>query len=316
MKRAIILVMFICLCCAVYAEEGKVKVYSLKAISGEESVNADWEDDEMDIYSGKTFTVNLRLENYYNYSVEVDVSATLYDINNDDINKVKSVILSAMDEDSAITPKKLVTLEFTIPSTTRNDDYDLEIIYTYEALKNDSTTVYKTYKHVRDFTVTVHKETVSIEDQLIAQQSKVYNESLKTMIKLTEQLNEERNKTNSYLKQIGDLSAKADELSRCQSDLAGLKASFNFSTDFKNKYEGQATVCQSELATCYAAKDTMFTQSAIDQAKKDGEQRASGTYLNYILIVVGGYLLLNWKKKKDQQVGGKGDGTPITGTWK
>jgi uncharacterized membrane protein len=159
MKKIFCFAVMLCIfSVAVLAEEGKMEVYSFKAYSGDDSLNVEWDDDNFEMYVGDTMQVQIRLQNNYNVTVDVEIETTLFDIS-DDITRDKTISIASGD-------KKSIVLDYPIPSTTRTGTYDYEFTYWYETLNG---TVKKKYTHTKTFEIDTRKRTVN-EDEVTLQQ--------------------------------------------------------------------------------------------------------------------------------------------------
>lgn len=284
MKKYFLLVLMIVIFSAVCFAEDNITVNSFKVYVDGEQESVGWDDDFFRAEIGKKIEVVLRLENNMDNNIEVDVEGILYDISGD-IERSETLDIDAKDKRTAV-------MEFPIPEDASAGSYDFEVSYRYSFDDN-------TYKEERIFEVKIEKETVDVNDILI---------------NLTGEIAEGREKTNEILNTMNNISKSFVSLGEFFLDSA--KFDQNKTQEYIERYEN----ISNELTACSTEKDNMYTQAQLDNkvstAESDARREQKASDDNLIFIGIAGVVVYYFTKKKKENVGGRGEGEPITGTWK
>lgn len=289
MKKTILLILGIILCTTIaYAD--KIDIYSFKVYSDGKRQDVGWSDTEFEMYTGTTMEVQIRFENNWNETIEVDIEGTLFEIG-DDIERDKSIDI---DEDE----KKTVVFEYFIPADTREDIYELEIKYDYDAQEGNQTLHYEQEKK---FEIDVREKITPQEDILI---------------NITRHLAEEKTRTNDLLETVIDVSNISLAYGKCMDELSNEK----ISGEYKSKYEAELNKSRdadTKFTECNAQKQNMYSQSQIDSKVNEVESKAKREQKkiddNFLMVVIAGGGFYLWSKKKKEKVGGKGEGVSLHG---
>jgi hypothetical protein len=284
MKKLLLLFGLILLSAFAYAE---VEIDSFKVYIDDAQKNIDWDDDIIVIAPGSKLEIQMRFENHYNETVDINVEGVLYDIG-DNLVRTKNIV--DLEEDG----RETIVLEYYIPSSTFEGEYDLILEY-YDSIDGD-------YED-KSFVVDVRGKE---EDML------------KLLTNITQELSDSKAQENEYLKALVNLTSYSDAES-CKTKLARLEERNNFSSDYKQKFEqedAQNEDLKEEVAECKADKESMYTRAYLDneikKAKKEENRETSNFYL-MVLAAAGGFY---WWKNKEKKVGGKGEGQSLQGaTW-
>jgi len=118
----ILLMLPICL-----AVDDEMKLSSFKIFVDGKSQRVDFDQDgeEVNAQPGSDIDVQIRLENDFNETVDVDFELTLFDISGD-ITRDESI-------DIGENRKETVNFEFILPDDVREDNYDLDVRYFYSS---------------------------------------------------------------------------------------------------------------------------------------------------------------------------------------
>lgn len=293
MRKTILLVLG-ALLFASFASAAKIDIYSFKVYLDDEKQSVSWEDDEFEAYVGATMEVQLRFENNWNETIEIETKGILFEIG-DDIERTKTIQLSKDD-------KKTIVFEYFIPNGTREDVYEFDIAYEYNTNEGNITLHYEENK---TFEIDIKKKTTPQEDILVD---------------ITKQLADEKAKTNNLLSTVLSTQNMSIRLTECEKELGNAK----LNDEFKTKYEaelGISRACEIKIATCDTEKKQLYTKSQLDSevelAKLEAiKQQKSTDNWQTVVVAVGIIFYYNWKKKKET-VGGKGEGVSAYGaSWR
>jgi len=272
----------------------KIDMYSFKVYVDSERQNIEWEDDEMSAYPDSTLEVQFRFDNTWNETIEVDIEATLYDIG-DDIIRDKTLSISKGE-------KKTTVFEYYIPSDVREDLYELEVHYEYDASEGNQTLHYEVDKK---FDIDIKRRTAQTENILL---------------NITQSLSEEKQKTNELLATVISTTNLSLRLDECNRELTNER----LEGDFKKKYEEELSRSrnfESQFNVCNTEKGNMYSMSQVDNIKTETELTARREQKNsdntWTFIFVGGVIGYFIYQKKKEKTGGKGEGVSLKGaTWK
>lgn len=289
-KLYVILYIVILLSTVVYA--GKIDLYSLKVYANNERLKAEWDDEGWEINPDTTMELQIRFENTWNETIELTVEGTLFEIG-DDIERSKDI-------DIEKGKKQAIVFEYFIPADTREDIYDLEIRYEYDAYDyNLNTTIH--HENEKKFEVEIVKKTTKEED---------------IWINISRNLVAEKERTNDLLNTVLSTHNLSIRLADCERDLGDNK----LNNDFKSKYEGELNKSrdyESKFNVCDTEKKNMYSQSQLDsnvltaETNAKREQKSKDDWQT--LIVAAAIIIYNMFQKKKEKVGGKGEGVSVHG---
>lgn len=266
-------------------------VYSVKAYIDGEPQSLDWDDDTVYANPGDIMELQVKLENDFSEDLDVEIIGTLF--LSEELERTKEETVTEGD-------KKTIVLEYFIPDTERYGTYDLEIQYEYE-ISN------KKYKNDTTIEVSLRKPQESIIDR----DDILFN--------LTQELAQTREREEELMTKLANCDEDQKALADCRLNEGKLQEVEKFEQLYNDECDKSER--EKERADkCEEARSHMFTNEELEQkinrAEIDAasEQQEKDNQILMGLAVIAG---LYWHYNKRQKtVGGKGEGKPLTGTWK
>lgn len=266
-------------------------VYSLKAYIDGDPQSLDWEDDIIYANPGDTLELQLRLENEFSADLDVEILGTLF--LSEDLERSK-------DEEIKEGDKKTVVLEYFIPDSERYGTYDLELKYEYKISG-------KTYDNETTIEVSLRKP----QEEQIDRDDILFN--------LTQELAQTREREEELMTKLATCDEDQSALAECKKKEGQLEEV----QKFEQLYNEECTKSEQQKTradTCEEARKHMYSKEQLDNKVNEAkvfaaaEQQSKDNQLMLGLLVVGG---IYWHfNKRQKSVGGKGEGKPLTGTWK
>lgn len=292
MKKTIIWIVGLLLCSfAAYALEGNVKVETFKVYVADENQDIDWSDNSFNANAGTDVQLSFKLFNNYSSSFDVVVRGILRDIKSEDIDRSKTISISSQDT-------KSTTLDYFIPSDTRQDTYDLDITYKYTINSTN-------YEHSKTLTVRVKRPELDT------------NEVLRN---LTQALVYERDRSNDLIGVAVNLSTTAVQLGECRAKEGELTTKGQLYEEYKGKYDNlsaEKDIINEAKQACEGQKSAMFSMSQIEEFKfqAKADQKGEDDKLLIGVVIIGG--IIWWFNRRQKRVGGSGEGVSLMGAkWK
>lgn len=285
MKKILLLILVLCLPIA-FATGTQLEVYSFKVYADGKQINADWQDDGFKIEPDTEIEVQTRFRNLNNNdSVEIDMNGVLFDIGSN-IERQETLTVSPGQKDA-------IVFTYFIPAGTSEGFYDLDLSYNF---KYNGESV--SYDVDKTFQVDVRKKVVDLNDILI---------------NITQQLADEKARSNDIYSELNDVSGLAINFSTCQSKLSVMENKEELYNEYKVKYNNLSNEYISivkDKATCDADKKNMVTQETLTArvaaAKREGESQGKKESNNNLML----FAAIGWglwqMKKKEKKVGGGG----------
>ena len=291
MRVFLALIILVLSCGIVFGATGDVTVYSLKVYEENTRIDGDFGSSEFTVEPGKVVEFQVRLNNPYNISVDVEFDATLLDIA-DDIIREESIDVGTKSRSDA------VVFEYFIPADTRETTVKWILKYTYTAHGTS-------YEFSKEYDINIERKKLTSDDILL--------NLTRTIVGGKEQSD----------KLIATVTELTQSKSNCESELGTLKESVKNNEEFKVRYFQETNSSrdfESKFSSCDAEKRVMYTQGQLDDRVKTEVNSAKRQQKkeddNFLLTIAVGAGVWYYFKRKQKTVGGGGEGKPLTGTWK
>lgn len=291
MKKIILILMFVLLASLCYGVN--MSVYSFKIYSDNEQLSYDWEDDRIYIEPGKTLEFQIRYENNYNSSVDIQTISTFYDLGGEDLQRDKTINVPAGQRGT-------VVLEYYVPTSMTDGTYNFQVRYKYEEPVTGNEMDVK-----KDFDMVIRAPPVDTESVLL---------------NLTKVISNQIDRGNELAEDLKNITPTLNAHATCLAELADYKAKEVNSQNYKSLYENKTAECKvinDDLIKCNEQKNSMYSQSQLDSKVSSAEATAKSKQKDetntFIMWVAIGGIVVYFYTKRQKKVGGSGEGQSLKG---